>query len=220
MVIAFPSPSLLFKKGGRGGCKTEKILCLDILVVTTSLHGGLSSGHTAGSATTEGGSSGELDGSLGVDSDEEGRHVHELLADADVSLSDEHSGVVDGLGEAGLVDDGLQSSVEQSLGGQLQDVIELLLVVAEEPVPDHSSEKGGAFEQTLGVVGVQGEELSGSLSDLGQSVLDSPDLSLASQAVLAAESELLVESLLLVGSSRGLVGLGVVSVLRALGHLQ
>jgi hypothetical protein len=178
----------------------------------------LLSGHSSRSSLTKGGGSSELNGSFGVHSHEERGHVHELLAHTDVSLSNQHTSVVDGLGQTGLENKSLKSTVEQSLGGQLQDIIELLLFVTEETISDHSSEKGGAFEESLGIVSFESEELSGSLSDLGEGVLDSPDLSLTSETVLTTESELLVESFLLERSSRGLVSLGEVSMSGALGH--
>lgn len=43
---------------------------------------------------------------LRVESDDEGGDVDDLLADSDVSLSDEDSGVVDRLGESGCQREG------------------------------------------------------------------------------------------------------------------
>ena len=48
-----------------------------------------------------------------------------LLSDADVSLSDEDSGVVDGLGESELEDLGLESSLEEVLNLETENVIKL-----------------------------------------------------------------------------------------------
>jgi len=48
-----------------------------------------------------------------------------LLSDADVSLSDEDTGVVDGLGESELEDLGLESSLEEILDLEGEDVIKL-----------------------------------------------------------------------------------------------
>ena len=70
------------------------------------------------------------------------------------------------------------------------------------------------FEETpLGLV-LKGEEISSSLTDLGQSVLDPPDLPLVPESVLADELELLVEALLLEGAAGLLEGLAVVAVAR------
>jgi hypothetical protein len=51
-----------------------------------------------------------------------------LLSDADVSLSDEDSGVVDGLGESELEDLGLESSLEEVLDLETENVIKLNFV--------------------------------------------------------------------------------------------
>jgi len=48
-----------------------------------------------------------------------------LLSDADVSLSDEDSGVVDGLGESELEDLRLESSLKEILDLETKDVIKL-----------------------------------------------------------------------------------------------
>jgi len=48
-----------------------------------------------------------------------------LLSDADVSLSDEDSGVVDGLGESELEDLRLESSLKEVLDLETKDVIKL-----------------------------------------------------------------------------------------------
>mgnify|MGYP003336580035 CR=1 FL=1 len=50
-----------------------------------------------------------------------------LLSDADVSLSDEDSGMVDGLGEPELEDLGLESSLEEILNLETENVIKLNL---------------------------------------------------------------------------------------------
>ena len=45
----------------------------------------------------------------------------------DVALADEHAGVVDGLGEAQLEDQGLQPTLQEGLRVQRQHVIQLVL---------------------------------------------------------------------------------------------
>ena len=64
---------------------------------------------------------------LWVDSDHQRGDVGEVLADSDVSLSDEHSGVVDRLRQSFTVDYGLQSAVHESVHSQAQNVIQLVL---------------------------------------------------------------------------------------------
>eukprot|EP00620_Florenciella_sp_RCC1587_P005728 CAMPEP_0182588526 /NCGR_PEP_ID=MMETSP1324-20130603/67424_1 /TAXON_ID=236786 /ORGANISM="Florenciella sp., Strain RCC1587" /LENGTH=183 /DNA_ID=CAMNT_0024805601 /DNA_START=151 /DNA_END=702 /DNA_ORIENTATION=- len=129
---------------------------------------------------------GELDVLLTVHPHKERRHVHKLLADANVALLDEHASVVDGLGEPLLENLGLQPAFEELLGGELQHEIKLLLLLAEETIPDHLAQKGRALEETLRVLHVEGKELAGSLTDLGEGELHAPDLALTPESVLAA----------------------------------
>jgi len=126
-----------------------------------------------------------------------------LLSDTDVSLSDEHAGVVDGFGESELEDLGLESSLEEILDLETENVIKLHLVFGEDTNSDKSSKKGVTFEKSLGVFLVEGEESTGDLSDLGDGQLDAPDFSLVSETELTNEFQLLVESGLLVTSRGG-----------------
>jgi hypothetical protein len=59
-----------------------------------------------------------------------------------VSLSDEDAGVMDGVGELSLGDDGLKSSLHHLVEGETEHVIELSLVLLEETESNHSSDKG------------------------------------------------------------------------------
>ena len=146
---------------------------------------------------------------LAGSADVEAGDVDELVADADVTLADEDAGVVDGLGEALLVDLGLEATLEELLGGELEDGIEIELVVRQETVARHASEEGGTLEDALGILGIERQESTGGLAELGQGVLDAPDLALAAEAVLTDELELGVEALLLVGTAGRLEGLAV-----------
>lgn len=102
-------------------------------------------------------------------------------------LSDENSGVVDGLGKTGLEDLGLESSLHEVLSLEGQHVIESHSGLVEHTDSHKSSDKGVSLEKPLGVLGVELEELSGGSSDLGESKLNSPDLSLVPQSVLSSE---------------------------------
>lgn len=188
------------------------LLVLLILTTFTALGSlGLLSSDTTGSATTEGRGESEVNVLLGVETDDERGNVDDLLADSDVALSDEDTGVVDGLGETKLVDTGLETSLKEILDLQGQDVIELHAGLVEDTDTDETSNKGIAFEKTLGVLLVEGkkltlwmlepyaqsqqdnsENLPGSTTDLGQSQTDSPDLTLVAQAILSDELQLRV----------------------------
>ena len=63
-------------------------------------------------------------------------------------------------------------------------------------------------KKTFGILFFKSKQLSGSLTDLGKSVLDSPYLAFVTQTMLSDDLQLLVETSLLVGTSRSDVGLG------------
>merc|ERR1719356_2115668 len=89
--------------------------------------------HATRAATAERRRQGEVDVFLAVKADEERRDVADLFAHADVTLTDQHTGVVDGLGEAQLEHLRLEPPLHDLRRGQPQDVIELLLTLQEEP---------------------------------------------------------------------------------------
>ena len=110
-----------------------------VILGTTSGLLSLGSSELAGSLARGGGKSDEL---LGGSSHEERRDSDELLADGDVSLSDEDTGLMDGSGEVSLDNEGLETSFHELVDGQTEDVIELSLVLVEETKSDHSLDKG------------------------------------------------------------------------------
>jgi len=70
----------------------------------------------------------------------------------------------------------------------------------------HSVEEGSSFEESSGVFFLESEELTSSLSKLGEEEMDSPDLTLVLETVLSDELQFVVDSLLLERSSRSLEG--------------
>merc|ERR1712137_434719 len=130
---------------------TEHLLLLLLITLTVTLLGGLGllSPDTAGAATTERRGQGEVDVLLRVEADDERGDVDDLLADADVALTDEDTGVVDRLGEAELVDAGLQAALQEVLDLEGQDVIELHAGLVEDTDAHETANQGIAFEETL-----------------------------------------------------------------------
>lgn len=168
-----------------------------LVAATTTL--GLLLLHSTHLLGDEDGGSSKLDVLVGRGGDHEGRNVDHLLADSDVSLSDEHSGVMNGLGEGLVHAHGLKSSLEELIDGKTEDVIELSLALLEETELADSSDEGITFEKSSGISLVKSEELSGSLSELGEGQLDSPHLSLVTEAVSTDKLKLGGESLLIEG---------------------
>ena len=93
-------------------------------------------------AGLEDGSGCELNVLLRADSHQVAGDVDELLSNRDVSLSDEHAGVMHRVGELSLGNDGLEASLHHLGEGKTQHVIELSLILLEETESNHSSDKG------------------------------------------------------------------------------
>ena len=77
-----------------------------------------------------------------------------------------------------------------------------MLSLLKETKLDHSLDNGFTFEDSSGISGVEGKELSGSLSDLGENVLGLEDFSLGLETVGSDDLELFVESFFLERSGR------------------
>jgi hypothetical protein len=77
-----------------------------------------------------------------------------------VALLDQDTGVVDRLGKAKLVDAGLETALKEILDVEGQDVIELHAGLIEHTDADQTANQGVTFEQTLGVLLVEGEQLT------------------------------------------------------------
>lgn len=105
----------------------------------------------------------------------------------DVPLPDEDTGVVNGLRETALEDLGLETTLQEVLDLQGQHVIETHAGLVEHTNADETADEGVTLEQTLRVLGVELEQLTGSTTDLGQDETNAPDLALVAEAVLAGE---------------------------------
>ena len=149
---------------------------------------------------------------LSINSDNERRLVHNLLTNSNVLLLNENTSVVNRGGHSHLENDGLESSLEEILNLQLQDVIELLSRFVQKTESGQSSQQGRTLNLSLLVIFWQSQENSSSLSHSGQNVLESPDFILVLQTVLTTDLQLSVNSLLFEGTSWGGGYLAVVSV--------
>ena len=68
--------------------------------------------------------------------------------------------MVDGLGETELVDASLQATLQEILNLQGQHVIELHAGFVEDTDTDETANEGVTFEEALGVLFVEGEQLT------------------------------------------------------------
>lgn len=148
---------------------------------------------------------------LRVKSNNERWDVDDLLADSNVALDDQNSGVVNRLGKTGLEHLGLQTSLQKVLDLEGEHVIETHAGFVEHTDSDQTSDNGVTFEQSLGVLVVKLKQFSGSTTNLGECQGNAPDLSLVTETVFTSELKLTVESGGLERSARNLGGLGLLS---------
>ena len=113
--------------------------------------------------------------------------------------------MVDRLGETRLEDLGLQPALQEIFNLQRQDVIETHAVLVEHTDTDEPTDEGVTLEETLGVLRVELEQLTGRTTNLGQDKTDTPNLALVAQAVLAGELQLRIETGVLEGATGDLV---------------
>ena len=83
------------------------------------------------------------------------------MAVPDVALLDENTSVVDGLGKAKLVHAGLETALQEILDLEGKDVIELHAGLVENTDANETANESVTLEETLGVLLVHGEELTG-----------------------------------------------------------
>ena len=102
-------------------------------------------------------------------------------------LADEDTGVVDGLGETGLEDLGLQPALQEVLDLEGKHVIETHAGLVEDTNADETANKGITLEETLGVLVVELEELTSGTTDLGEDEGDTPDLALVAETVFTSK---------------------------------
>lgn len=97
---------------------------------------------------------------LRIKTDDERGNIDYLLANTDVSLTNQDTGVVDGLGETELVDTSLQATLQEILNLQCQHVIELHARFVQNTNADETANQGISFEKSLRVFLVEGEQLT------------------------------------------------------------
>jgi hypothetical protein len=107
-------------------------VCCSLVVTTSSTGSGLLSLHTAGLLCLDDRGSGVLDVLLGGSSNNERWDVDHLLADGDVSSSDQDA----------LEHEGLKASFHQLRDSESEHVIELALRLLEQTKSDHASDDG------------------------------------------------------------------------------
>ena len=110
---------------------------------------------------------------------------------------------MNGFGESKLEDLGLKAPFQEVLNLEAEHVIELHASFIEDTDADQATQECVALEQSAGVLVLKGQEVTRGLADLGQGVLNPPDLTLVLQAIFTDQLQLLVQSGLLERPSWG-----------------
>jgi len=165
-------------------------------------------------------SEGVVDMALAVTTDKERRDVDELLAYTDVTLEDQHTGVVDGASKLGLENDGLETTLKEVLVLQSKNVIELVLVLRKNAHLVKTTKHCTTLKHTALVVLFKGQKETCTLAKLRKSVVHTIHLTLAAKTVDTAETKLRVETLLLERTTRSAVHTGVHTKAGNLTHLR
>lgn len=118
----------------------------------------------------------------------------------DVSLADEYTSMVKGLGKVLLEDKSLEATGHDVRHFDGENVIQLFLVLLQETEANASSEESLSFEDTLGVLLVKSEQLTSVGTHLGEEELNAPNLTLVLEAELTNDFHLIVKTLLLEGT--------------------
>lgn len=201
-----PEPSFIFHKSVH--------LLLILSIITTVLLGlgstSLLSADTTWTSTSKWRVERKIDVLLGIETNDERRDVDNLLADTDVSLADEDTGVVDRLGETELVNAGLKTTLQEILNLQGQDVIELHARLVENTNANETANESITLEETLWVLLVESEKLTihgqkaaissneihqnipSSTTNLGESEEHTPHLTLVAETVFTNSLQLRV----------------------------
>lgn len=104
-----------------------------------------------------------------------------------MALPDEDTGVVDRLGQAALENLGLETTLQEILNLEGQHVIETHARLVEHTDTDETADKSVTLEETLGVLGVELQELTGSTTNLGQGETNAPDLTLVAETIFTSK---------------------------------
>jgi hypothetical protein len=120
------------------------------------------------------------------------------ISKPDVTLLDQDTSMVDGLGHASLEDKSLKAPCKEVLSSEGKDVIKLVLTLSKQPIAVHAAEQRLTLKDTAGVLLVKCEQVPCSVTDPAQSILDPPQLTLAPQPILTDELQFSIKTLLLI----------------------
>lgn len=97
---------------------------------------------------------------LRIETDNKGRHIDDLFANANMPLSDENTSMVDCLGISELVDQGLQATFQKVLRLESEHVIELHARLVEHTDTNETANKRITLKKAFGILLVKGKKLT------------------------------------------------------------
>jgi len=198
--------------------KNDLLVSLLVCAVTsTGVLCALAEG-TSTAAVAEGRGKGVSDVLLGRRANRERGHVDHLLANTNVALNNQNASMVDALGHSLLEDLALKTALQELLGVERENHIQLVLILRHQTPLVHTPEESLTLKDALGILVSQSQELTGYSTSLGEHQLRAPNLPLAPQSILSAELELLVDTLLLERATRSKRNSSVVSSGASLRH--
>ena len=111
---------------------------------------------------------------------------------------------MNGLRQSLLKHQSLQSTLQEGLWRQGEDVIEFVLVFLQQSIAIHASHESTSLEDPFGIGLVKHKQCPCRVSDLGEGHLDAPELPFVLQTVFTHELQLGLETLLLKRTTRSL----------------
>lgn len=141
------------------------LFLLLLLITALGLLGGLGllSAYTTRTTATERRGQRKVDVLLGVETDDEGRHIDNLFSNTDMALANQNACVVDRLGKPKLVNTSLQAALQEILNLERKHVIQLHARLIEDTDADETTDEGISLEKTLRILLIEGKKLTASL---------------------------------------------------------
>ncbi|BAS82356.1 Os03g0154750 [Oryza sativa Japonica Group] len=92
--------------------------------------------------------------------------------------------MVDGLGHASLEDKSLKTPCEEVLNSEGKDIIKLVLPISKEPITVHAAKQCLTLKDAAWILLIKCEQMPCIVTDTAQSILNTPQLTLAPQSIL------------------------------------
>lgn len=113
-------------------------------------------------------------------------------------LPNEHTSMVNRLSHTRLEHKCLEPTLKEVLNSQSQDIIKLVLALIQQTIPIHSAQKGLTLKDTARIFLIQSEKHPCIITDAAQSILNPPQLPLASEPILSNKLQLRIQTFLLI----------------------